>query len=279
MKSSPSSGSRPREHLDADEREREHVGPRAGRAVRARELLGRAVRRGERGHLPARLRERAPPSSARLGRPSRSRSRGASPWPTRERGSPRTKMFAGFTSRWAIPFACASASASAAGSRRRIVSATVRGGRPALLLLREDRPRAWPPRATRAPCTGPAPLSSVVSIPTSRACTIAAERSERSARSAPSRMNSSRSLPAVLGPDVAERLEDLHGDGALPEEVRRPVDDREAPLPDDALDRVLVRDRRSDELESVRERTCARGKRHTPGAALPRSPRGLAPSA
>ena len=47
------------EQLGHDERQREHVGPRAGRAVRAAELLGRAVGRRERGDVPPGLGERA----------------------------------------------------------------------------------------------------------------------------------------------------------------------------------------------------------------------------
>ncbi len=48
----------PGEQLDADQREREHVGPRSRRAVAARELFGRAVLRREARHAHPRLGER-----------------------------------------------------------------------------------------------------------------------------------------------------------------------------------------------------------------------------
>ena len=56
---------------------------------------------------------------------------------------------------------------------------------------------------------------------------------------------------AILLAHVAERLEDLQGDGPLPYEVHRPVDGGEPAFADHALHRVLVGDRAADELQRV----------------------------
>ena len=58
-------------------------------------------------------------------------------------------------------------------------------------------------------------------------------------------------LLALLLCDVTERLEDFDGDGPLPEQVLRAIDDRESTFTDDGLDRVFLRDRRADQLQRV----------------------------
>ena len=167
------------------------------------------------------------------------------------RGSPRTKTLPGLTSRWAIPLRCASASASAAGSSRWTISAIVRSGSAARLLVGDHglERRALEPLEDH--------VGDVLALRRRRASRCRAPgrwrrvRAERSASSAPSWTNSSRSFCAVLLREVAERLEDLERHGALPDDVHRPVHGREAALADDALDGVLVGDRATDELKRV----------------------------
>ncbi len=74
----------PGDGLHHDERQREDVGPRAGGAVRARELLRRAVGGREARDLAARLGERAGHLLRVGSRARRCRSRAASPWRRRE---------------------------------------------------------------------------------------------------------------------------------------------------------------------------------------------------
>ena len=129
-------------------------------------------------------------------------------------------MFAGFTSRCAMPFLCASASASATGSSSRTVSSSERSGAPSRALLRRARSRAACPRATRGPCTARSSPALVVEH------ADVARLDDR--RRALGEIGEERAfldevleelLALVLG-DLAERLEDLHGDGPLPEHVR-----------------------------------------------------------
>ncbi len=129
-----------------------------------------------------------------------------------ERGSPRTKMFAGFTSRCAIPFVCASESASAAGSSRRIVSVTPRGGSPAAFSFWRIDSSVSPSSHSRT-MYGTFSPRGVLSIPTSRAWTMAADRSDRSASSAPSRRNSSRSLSRCSLPTSPSALKTFTATG------------------------------------------------------------------
>ena len=88
-------------------------------------------------------------------------------------------------------------------------------------------------------------------MPMSRACTMAADRAERSASSEPSWMNSSRSFCRSFSEKLAERLEDLERDGPLPDGVHRAVHRGEAALADEGLDDVLVGDGAPDELQRV----------------------------
>ena len=174
------------------------------------------------------------------------------------RGSPMTNTFPGFTSRWAIPLRCASASASAAGSRRWSASGIVRMGRPrafsSAITCSSD-----PPSSHSRTMYGMTSPDGPVSVPMSRACTIAALRAERSASRGALLHELLEQLGAVLLGEVAQRLEHLERHRALPDEVHRLVHSGEAAFAHDRLDRVLFRDRFAEKLKRVRGQGFLRG--------------------
>ena len=182
----------------------------------------------------------------------------ARPWRCRSRAASRCSRRAdrrarrccpGLTSRWAMPLRCASASASAAGSSRRTASvgSSAAAQPPGLLVAEHGLERG--PLEPLEHHVGNAPRPSASGASRCRApARWRRVRADRSASSAPSWMNSSRSFCAVLLGEVAERLEHLERHRALPDDVHRLVDGGEAALADDALDGVLVGDGPTDEL-------------------------------
>ena len=163
------------------------------------------------------------------------------------RGSPRTKMLPGLMSRCATPLRCASASASAAGSSRCTASAARAKGRPRAFSSASDGLERRPLEPLEHH-EGDARRAFAVEHP-DVARLHDGRRARREVREERALLDElvEQLLPVRLG-EVAKGLEHLERHRALPDDVHRLVDGREAALADHALDRVLIGDRATDEL-------------------------------